>query len=53
MGTERATEETKQCPTCSDTLRVLLFLDVQPDGYVCERCKVWFDDELKPLAQVM
>jgi len=49
---ERPKEE-KTCPQCGEIMKVLLFLGVQPDGYVCERCEVWFNDELKPLAQVL
>ena len=42
-----------QCPECDHELKVLLFLGVEPDGFVCEICKVWFDDELKPLAKIL
>ena len=49
---ERAKDET-MCPQCGKVLKVLLFMGVQPDGYVCERCEVWFNDDLKPLARVL
>ena len=42
-----------KCPQCGSILKVLLFLGVQPDGYVCETCKLWYSDDLKPLAAVI
>ena len=42
-----------KCPECGNELKVLLFLGVEPDGFVCEICKVWIDDELKPLAKIL
>ena len=50
-------DEKKTCPLkeCDGTeLSVLLFMGVQPDGYVCPKCKTYFDpDNLKPLARVL
>lgn len=40
----------KTCPRCGN---VLLFLGVQPDGYVCTNCKLYYNDDLKPLAQLL
>jgi hypothetical protein len=40
-----------KCPECGNGLKVLLFLGVEPDGFVCEICRVWFDDTLKALAK--
>jgi len=45
--------EEKQCPKCSEVLRVLLFLGVQPDGLVCQQCHIWYTDDLQPLAYVI
>ena len=42
-----------KCPQCGHDLKVMLFLGVEPDGFVCEICEVWFDDELKPLAEIL
>ena len=47
------TKEEQRCPKCGEVLKVLLFMGVQPDGYVCERCELWFNDELEPLARVI
>jgi len=43
----------KQCPYCQTVLNVLLFLGIQPDGYVCPECRIWFDDTMKALAKVI
>jgi rubredoxin len=52
-GGEKMSDEQK-CPECGHELKILLFLGVEPDGFVCEICKVWFDPEnLKPLAKVL
>ena len=33
-----------KCPQCGHDLKVMLFLGVEPDGFVCEICKVWLDN---------
>jgi hypothetical protein len=43
----------KYCPDCDIPLDTLLFLGIEPDGYVCSNCHVFFTDELKPLAIVI
>jgi hypothetical protein len=49
----------RDCPDCgpeADYMNVLMFLGIQPDGYVCKRCKGYFDEfdgELKKLAVVI
>jgi DNA-directed RNA polymerase subunit RPC12/RpoP len=45
-----AESELKRCPTCGSILKVLLFLGVQPDGYVCKRCHTYYAEDLTPLA---
>jgi len=30
------------CPNCQTELQVLLFMGVQPDGFVCPKCKIVF-----------
>jgi len=52
-GKEDGMTEEKQCPKCSEVLRVLLFLGVQPDGLVCQQCHIWYTDDLQPLAYVI
>lgn len=50
-------EALPKCPDCQSELRVLLFMGVQPDGYVCEKCKILFrtidhlDDKQKRQAR--
>jgi hypothetical protein len=46
-------KQQKRCPECGEVLKALLFLGSTPDGYVCERCEVYYGDELKPLARVL
>ena len=46
-------DELKVCPQCGETLKVLLFLNMFPDGYVCDQCKLWFNDDLEPRAVVI
>ena len=41
-----------QCPKCGADLRQLLFMNIQPDGWVCDHCHVWFADSGQPLAKV-
>ena len=41
------------CPKCGRHLDVLLFMGVEPDGLVCTACKLWFDDDLNPIATVL
>jgi hypothetical protein len=43
----------KACPTCGSVLEVLLFLGVQPDGYVCPTCQIYYNDDLQPGARVI
>ena len=43
----------KHCPDCGTKLEVLLFMGVQPEGWVCPQCRVWFNDNLHPLAVVI
>ena len=45
--------EEQHCPTCGEVLKVLLFMGVTPDGYVCEQCQVWFTPDLQPLAKII
>jgi len=47
-----------RCPQCNTVLQVMLFLGVEPDGFVCPECKIYYgvDKEgnpTKPLAQVI
>lgn len=53
----KTTNELK-CPLCekNDRVKSLLFMGVQPDGYVCERCSLYFDmfeDGAQALATVI
>jgi hypothetical protein len=43
----------KVCPRCGAVLETLLFLGVQPDGYVCATCQLYYTDNLKPIARVI
>ncbi len=49
----------RYCPECGPEagyMDVLLFMGVQPDGYVCQKCKGFYhevDGDLKRLAQVI
>jgi hypothetical protein len=31
----------------------VLFMGIKPDGYVCERCELYDNDDLKPLGRVL
>ena len=42
-----------QCPTCDVPLQALLFMGVQPDGYVCPGCGGYFGEDGKRLASVV
>lgn len=42
------------CPTCATTLEVLLFLGIQPDGYLCPSCQIYYaDDNLGSVPQLL
>jgi hypothetical protein len=45
--------EVKRCPKCDAELKVMLLLGKVPDGYVCEACRIWYSDDLKPVAHVI
>ena len=45
--------EPKHCPACGAVLRALLFLGVQPDGYVCRHCQTYYSESLQPLALII
>lgn len=45
--------EEQQCPQCGSVLKALLFLGITPDGYVCDRCHIYYSEDLKPLAHVV
>ena len=50
-GTKYPADKPRPCPVCTPKLghdvmmRVLLFLGVQPDGWVCDLCRGWFIEE--------
>lgn len=52
-GEETAEQAEKTCPQCGHTLKVLLFLSITPDGYVCETCQLYWSEDLQPLAHVI
>jgi len=49
----------RYCPDCGPEpgyMNVLMFLGVQPDGYVCKKCRGYFDEidgKLKKLGIVI
>ena len=43
----------KTCPQCGEPLNELLLLGVQPDGYVCTTCKLYYSEDLQPLARMV
>ena len=50
--------EKKYCPDpfkkgCREELKVLLFMGIVPDGYICPKCKMYYNWDLKPLAHVI
>src|SRR5712692_2282165 len=48
----RAEASPQTCPACGKVLEGLLFLGVQPDGYVCPMCQIHYDD-LRPRARII
>lgn len=50
---QSAAPKANVCPKCGHTLEALLFLGITPDGYVCETCQLYFNDDLQPLAHVI
>jgi hypothetical protein len=51
---KHAPPEPKLCPQCGHELDVLLFMDVQPDGYVCKPCgRLYGLNDLAPGARVI
>jgi len=41
------------CPKCNAEVQVLLFMGVQPDGFVCEKCRTYFAPDGTALAKVI
>jgi hypothetical protein len=41
------------CPRCGAALKTMLLLGVEPDGYVCTACRLYYTDDLKPIARVI
>lgn len=41
------------CPKCRVPMHQMLFMGVQPDGWVCPVCKTYHSDEGRPLALVL
>jgi ssDNA-binding Zn-finger/Zn-ribbon topoisomerase 1 len=52
-------KEVEHCPKCGTVMQVLLFMGVQPDGWVCPECHLYFPAQHdgkpaeKPLAVVI
>jgi len=40
------------CPYCQGPLEVLLFMGVQPDGFTCPKCSVFFSPAMKALGTI-
>ena len=43
----------KNCPDCGEPLKRFLFMGVDPDGWICDKCHIYFTDKMKPLATVI
>lgn len=41
------------CPDCNVEMDVLLFMGVEPEGYVCPKCNVLFTEDMKRMATVI
>lgn len=41
------------CPDCNVEMDVLMFMGVEPEGFVCPKCNRLFNDEMKPMAIVI
>jgi hypothetical protein len=43
------------CPKCGAPVSVLLFMGVQPDGFVCtnDKCRLYYSPDGEPLARVL
>lgn len=35
-------QDKPSCPKCETLMQVLLFMGIQPEGYVCPKCHVLF-----------
>lgn len=49
----REEQNPQTCPTCGTKLEVLMFMGIEPDGYVCPKCQRHYDDNLRPGAWVI
>lgn len=46
-------DETKMCPVCNVEMDTLLFMGVEPEGYVCPKCNCLFSEDMEPMATVI
>lgn len=53
MSKEKKEEKIVYCPDCNTPLQVLLFMGEIPEGFVCPKCQVFFDFEIKKLASII
>jgi hypothetical protein len=43
----------RTCPDCHSALQPPTFLNIRPEGYVCESCMMYYDADLTPIAKIL
>jgi len=43
-------EHEKTCPTCSGPLKAPFFAVLRLEGYVCDRCRIYYNTDLQSIA---
>ena len=53
MKTKKEKKENPKCEKCGTELSPMMFMGLEPDGFVCEKCSIMYDPDGKtPLAKV-
>lgn len=43
----------RTCPDCHSALQPPAFMNIRPEGYVCEACMMYYDADLMPIAKIL
>lgn len=41
------------CKQCGQPVKVLLFMGLQPDGFVCDHCHLYYSEDMKIIGTII
>jgi hypothetical protein len=47
------THEERTCPDCNNPLQSPKTFNIGPHGHVCEGCRMYYDQDLNPIARIL